>query len=122
MYFQLSLYFWWFLYAAGRSTESIFKDEILPQIPELWLEVAKEVGMPVEHITAMQKKCFEEVLDYWKNPPQALRLPYNRDSMVKVLLSTPVNRPELAERIRDMNVNEGGNDSKIIYLIIIVLV
>ena len=111
-----------FLYTAGRSTESIFKDEVLPQIPELWLEVAKEVGLPAEQISAMQKKSFGDVLDYWKDHPQALGLPYNRDSMVKVLLSAPVNKPELAQRIRDMNVNEGGNDSKIIYLIIILLV
>ena len=108
------------MYAAGRSTESIFKNEILPQIPELWLEVAKKVGVPASQILAIQKKSFGDVLDYWKDHPQAL--PYNRDSMVEVLLSAPVNKPELAQRIRDMNVNEGGNDSKIIYLIIIVLV
>ena len=107
-YFQLSL----FLYAVGHSytEQSIFNDEVLPQISELWLEVATEIGVPIEHVTAIQKKCFEEVLDYWKYHSQALNLPYNRDSMVEVLLSAPVNKPELVQHIRDMS--DGGNDSK----------
>lgn len=92
--------------------DNVFK-KIAEEIPHMWQSVAEKLGIPYDIVGICRSKstddeeCFRFVLDCWKKNSASLSLPYNRESMVKVL--TSINRPDLVKRLSGHS--DGSDDN-----------